>query len=80
VEFCAYAIPHPSEAKMNVRIQTYGEFHSHDIHLPAIDAITEGVTARQALEKGLRDVQDLCDIVTDKFLEALTEYTNKMSS
>lgn len=24
VEFCAYAIPHPSEAKMNMRIQTYG--------------------------------------------------------
>ncbi|KAL5614779.1 hypothetical protein BROUX41_004868 [Berkeleyomyces rouxiae] len=23
VEFCAYAIPHPSEAKMNIRIQTY---------------------------------------------------------
>ncbi|KAL4941428.1 DNA-directed RNA polymerase [Aspergillus oleicola] len=25
VEFCGYTIPHPSEAKMNVRIQTYGE-------------------------------------------------------
>lgn len=25
VEFCAYAIPHPSEAKMNIRIQTYGK-------------------------------------------------------
>lgn len=24
VEFCAYAIPHPSEDKMNLRIQTYG--------------------------------------------------------
>ena len=24
VEFCGYSIPHPSEAKMNVRIQTYG--------------------------------------------------------
>jgi len=23
VEFCGYSIPHPSEAKMNVRIQTY---------------------------------------------------------
>ncbi|KAL4877702.1 DNA-directed RNA polymerase [Aspergillus karnatakaensis] len=23
VEFCGYTIPHPSEAKMNVRIQTY---------------------------------------------------------
>ena len=26
VEFCGYSIPHPSEAKMNVRIQTYGQF------------------------------------------------------
>ncbi len=25
VEFCGYSIPHPSEAKMNVRIQTYGQ-------------------------------------------------------
>ncbi|KAF2246354.1 RBP11-like subunits of RNA polymerase [Trematosphaeria pertusa] len=23
VEFCGYSIPHPSEAKMNIRIQTY---------------------------------------------------------
>lgn len=26
VEFCAYAIPHPSEDKMNLRIQTYGKY------------------------------------------------------
>lgn len=26
VEFCGYTIPHPSESKMNVRIQTYGVF------------------------------------------------------
>lgn len=26
VEFCGYTIPHPSEAKMNLRIQTYGKF------------------------------------------------------
>lgn len=24
VEFCGYTIPHPSEQKMNLRIQTYG--------------------------------------------------------
>lgn len=28
VEFCAYSIPHPSEDKMNVRIQTYGMLHA----------------------------------------------------
>lgn len=26
VEFCGYTIPHPSETKMNIRIQTWGEF------------------------------------------------------
>jgi hypothetical protein len=25
VEFCGYSIPHPSETKMNLRIQTYGK-------------------------------------------------------
>ncbi|EPE06150.1 dna-directed rna polymerase i and iii 14 kda polypeptide [Ophiostoma piceae UAMH 11346] len=56
VEFCAYAIPHPSEAKMNIRIQTY-----------------EG-TAVEALEKGLRDLQDLCDVVGDKFWAARNQF------
>ncbi|KAH8158406.1 hypothetical protein CIB48_g9848 [Xylaria polymorpha] len=30
VEFCAYTIPHPSEDKMNLRIQTYGSVQSTD--------------------------------------------------
>jgi len=25
VEFCGYSIPHPSEPKLNLRIQTYGK-------------------------------------------------------
>ncbi|KAG8419964.1 RNA polymerase subunit AC19, variant 2 [Metarhizium acridum] len=29
VEFCAYAIPHPSEPKMNIRIQTYCMYFFH---------------------------------------------------
>ncbi|KAK3692406.1 DNA-directed RNA polymerase [Podospora appendiculata] len=63
VEFCAYAIPHPSEDRMNVRIQTY-----------------EGTTAIQVLEKGLRDIQELCDVVTDKFLVARKDFADQMSS
>ncbi|SPQ22789.1 6304e2b7-9de8-4a99-b526-49cc923a28ce [Thermothielavioides terrestris] len=63
VEFCAYAIPHPSEAKMNVRIQTF-----------------EGTTAIQALEKGLRDLQELCDVVADKFIEARDRFMASASS
>ncbi|KJK77656.1 hypothetical protein H634G_07395 [Metarhizium anisopliae BRIP 53293] len=49
VEFCAYAIPHPSEPKMNIRIQTYSG------------------TAVDALKKGLVDLQDVCDVVSDEF-------------
>ncbi|CAJ2506345.1 Uu.00g004750.m01.CDS01 [Anthostomella pinea] len=50
VEFCAYTIPHPSEDKMNIRIQTY-----------------DTTTASAALAKGLQDLEDLCDVVTDEF-------------
>ncbi|KAI0202265.1 DNA-directed RNA polymerase [Astrocystis sublimbata] len=51
VEFCAYAIPHPSEDKMNLRIQTY-----------------DTTTATAALEKGLQDLEDLCDVVSGEFM------------
>lgn len=29
VEFCGYSIPHPSDPKMNIRIQTYGKLLHH---------------------------------------------------
>ncbi|PHH82685.1 hypothetical protein CDD82_5135 [Ophiocordyceps australis] len=61
VEFCAYAIPHPSEPKMNLRIQTW-----------------EG-TAIDALEKGLADLQDMCDVVTDKFQTARNTFKAEKS-
>ncbi|EKJ75076.1 hypothetical protein FPSE_04788 [Fusarium pseudograminearum CS3096] len=35
VEFCAYSIPHPSEPKMNIRIQTYNG--------TAVDALKKGL-------------------------------------
>ncbi|CEI38995.1 hypothetical protein FVEN_g10078 [Fusarium venenatum] len=35
VEFCAYSIPHPSEPKMNIRIQTYDG--------NAVDALKKGL-------------------------------------
>ncbi|KAI9830963.1 MAG: RNA polymerase subunit AC19 [Phylliscum demangeonii] len=57
VEFTGYSIPHPSEAKMNIRIQTY-----------------DGTTAVEALEKGLDDLMDLCDVVLQKWVTAKEEY------
>ncbi|KAH3680958.1 hypothetical protein WICPIJ_008043 [Wickerhamomyces pijperi] len=37
VEFCGYSIPHPSEAKLHIRIQTYGE-------MTALEALKKGLT------------------------------------
>ncbi|CAH1777509.1 unnamed protein product [Owenia fusiformis] len=36
IEFCGYTIPHPSENKINFRIQTRGG--------PAVDALQKGLT------------------------------------
>jgi len=36
VEFCGYSIPHPSEALMNLRIQTYGD-------VTALEALKKGL-------------------------------------
>ncbi|KAH7117150.1 putative DNA-directed RNA polymerases I and III 16 kDa polypeptide [Dendryphion nanum] len=68
VEFCGYSIPHPSEAKMNIRIQTYVQPQTN-----ASNAI-DGVSVYDVLEKGLKDLEDLCDVVLDKFSVAREEF------
>ncbi|KAI5375820.1 RBP11-like subunits of RNA polymerase [Alternaria alternata] len=62
VEFCGYSIPHPSEAKMNLRIQTY----------------VDGVSVYTVLEKGLEDLMNMCDVVEQKFTIARDDFVNKM--
>lgn len=37
VEFCGYLIPHPSERKMNVRIQTYGKITAKEALYQGLD-------------------------------------------
>ncbi|KIW71586.1 hypothetical protein PV04_03733 [Phialophora macrospora] len=59
VEFCGYTIPHPSETKMNIRIQTW-----EDTKTTAIDA----------LRKGLEDMIEACDVISEKFHDARDEY------
>ena len=71
VEFCAYAIPHPSEPKMNIRIQTYGQQALAGDPAPAngermLTRGTEG-TAVDALRKGLVELQEVCDVVAEEF-------------
>ena len=48
------------------------------MHLLTI--FSEGTTAIQALEKGLRDLQDLCDVVSDKFIDARERFAATASS
>ena len=38
------------------------------------DGHLDGVSVYDVLRKGLQDLQDLCDVVTDKFTEARDEY------
>jgi DNA-directed RNA polymerase I and III subunit RPAC2 len=41
---------------------------------------TDGTTAEEALEKGLQDLMDLCDIVAEKFVAARQDFSNRMES
>jgi len=40
----------------------------------------EGTSATDALEKGLSDLIDLCDVVVDKFVDAHSDFQSKMES
>ncbi|KAH7553037.1 hypothetical protein BM1_08010 [Bipolaris maydis] len=74
VEFCGYSIPHPSEAKMNLRIQTYVSKYIKSTP----DMISDGVSVYTVLEKGLEDLMAMCDVVEKKFTIARDEFVNKM--
>ncbi|ELU08251.1 hypothetical protein CAPTEDRAFT_97316 [Capitella teleta] len=52
VEFCGYSVPHPSETKINLRIQTKG---------------TNRVISMSVLEKGLNDLKKVSKHVLDTF-------------
>ncbi|NWR80723.1 RPAC2 protein, partial [Centropus unirufus] len=51
VEFCGYCITHPSESKINFRIQTRGT----------------GMRASFPFRKGLNDLMGVCQHVLDTF-------------
>ena len=38
---------------------------------------TEGTTVYDALEKGFDDLMDLCDVVTERFIAARDEFSEK---
>ena len=78
VELCGYSIPHPSEPKMNLRIQTYGKLDSlppEQYRFPAANLLLIGdANVYDVLDKGLNDLMDLCDVVTEKFTVARDDF------
>lgn len=75
VELCGYSIPHPAEAKMNLRIQTYGGCLLLCLKEQELSGLSaDGTTAYDVLEKGLDDLRDLCGVVLEKFKSARDEF------
>lgn len=63
---------------MNVRIQTFGTLQQSTVVVDVFtDPLLDGTTAVEALEKGLRDLQELCDVVTDEFVVAREKFVAK---
>lgn len=63
VEFCGYSIPHPSENKMHIRIQTYGNITAVEALHQGLDNLSELCTVieekfSESLEKGGFSTED----------------------
>ncbi|KAI3404828.2 RPC19 [Candida oxycetoniae] len=58
VEFCGYSIPHPSENKLNVRIQTYGNISAVEALHQGLDNLTELCdVVEEKFEEKLREAE-----------------------
>jgi len=73
VEYCGYSIPHPSEDRLNIRIQTTGKVNNILIHVNHTSmnwfkiiwsfykffffVLLENTTAVDAMRKGLEDLK-----------------------
>ena len=69
VEFCAYSVPHPSEAVCNVRIQL----------AQGSDDTAESVDTNKVLKASLKRVSRVCDALTEKFKMRLSEFNAKQN-
>ncbi|XP_015794504.1 DNA-directed RNA polymerases I and III subunit RPAC2 [Tetranychus urticae] len=65
VKFCGYSIPHPTERRVIMQIQTYP---------------SKGVTGLQVFEQGLQDLLSICQVVKHKFSSALSEHSAELES
>ena len=61
VEFCAYAMPHPSEQIVNVRVQL-------------AEGSGDDLDTNKVLRASLKRVSKMCDALQDKFAHRLAEF------
>ena len=75
VEFCGYSAPHPSEPKIHLRIQMYGECSEADqlpLRLVTAKILTaDNLSAVDCLRKGLANLRTLLQSVDQKYKESL---------
>lgn len=75
VEFCGYSAPHPSEPKIHLRIQMYGECSEADQLLSrfvtAKILTADNLSAVDCLRKGLANLRTLLQSVDQKYKESL---------
>ncbi|CAF0878567.1 unnamed protein product [Adineta steineri] len=62
VDFCGYTIPHPSESKINFRIQS--KINNDSTSTPAIDIFRQGLV----------DLKQMCSIVLEKYEETVKTF------
>ncbi|KAJ8903442.1 hypothetical protein NDN08_004550 [Rhodosorus marinus] len=62
VEFAGYSIPHPSEDRLNIRVQT----------------IAGGESAAEAFGGSVKDLAGVADVIAKSFLGALEEFSTSM--
>ena len=62
-EFCGYSVPHPYEPKMNIRLQSYPEGDN-------------ALTSMETLKLGLQDLEECCNILDEKFSDAVSKFKN----
>src|SRR5437762_645499 len=64
-DFVGYSIPHPSEQKIHLRLQTKPVKSSNNSNDPSKSKQT--VTVSESLNHGLDFLSGLCDIISNKF-------------
>ncbi|KAG0480837.1 hypothetical protein HPP92_011695 [Vanilla planifolia] len=68
VEFCGYSIPHPSEKKVNIRVQTTGDPAKEVLKDSLHDLILMCRHVRSTFDKAVIDFKSSEEMITENFL------------